>query len=370
MKTNKVKNPEIEEEFDPASQSLTEALTIGLSMLKGLMFLVICTFIILGGFYVDEGTSVLVRRFGEYKKTPEGIVKVYEPGTLYYAIPLIDKKEVINQKARELTFDTEFSPAGGVARTSKAKPKQKLSPAIDGYTITGDMNIIHSKWKLNYWINDPYAFKTRLQDKATKTFNKQTGKEIYRSGPEQLLVETFLNVVVSYTAGTTVDDALKGNLKYVERIKQATIKKLNLYDCGIKITGIQLTKPAAPGITIPAFTDVINAKTEYNKKISTAEGIGREIITNTTGRAKEIVNASEVYKQKVISSARSDADNIKELLAKFKDDEEGLNIYLNQYHSEVISEVLSKYKPFVIRPGATWYVNKHKGKNNFLNENN
>lgn len=353
------KNIHNHEEYDPVSQSLSDALTTGLTMLKFFMLAAIAVFFLLGIFKVDTGTSVLVRRFGEYITDSDGNTVIYEPGKLYYAIPLIDKVEVIDKRAREINIDVEFTPAkGGAAEQMNQNTPEKLMPGKDGYAISGDMNIIHCIWQINYRVKDAYLFQTSVQEKETEKFNKQTGKKIFRSGPEQMLIESFLNAVIRVTAGTDIDSSLKGDRLYVERIKETVSRKLALFDCGLEITGIQLINSVPPQKTSAAFTDVINARTELHKKISSAEGKKREILNTAKGNAKEITDSAEVYKQRIISSARSDADNIKELLVKFPNDSKGLNIYLQQFHSEVIAEVLENSKAFVIRPGSTWYISK------------
>ncbi|MHC4871820.1 MAG: SPFH domain-containing protein [Planctomycetota bacterium] len=361
--------PENQENYDPAAESLSEALSIGLFLLKTLMILVICAFFVLGCFYVDESRAVLVRRFGEYTKNAEGTVRIYEPGRLYYAIPIVDQVEEIDMREQKINIDVEFNPAkGNLSAEMNNVVKEKLLPGADGYAITGDMNIIHTTWQINYRISDPYRYKTAFQEKGTGTYNLQTGSEIFRGGAEQLLIEIFLNTVIRITAGLPVDDALKSSENYERLVTKSVIDRIKYYSCGITVTGINLKKAEPPKKAVSAFTDVINSRTESKKKESTAKGKAQELIKDADGEAKKIVNSAEVYRQKVISSARSDAENIKELLAKFPHDEKGLNIYLKQYHSEVLAEVLEKSRPFVVRQGATWYISKQSAYNEMMQD--
>jgi membrane protease subunit HflK len=235
--------------------------------------------------------------------------------------------------------------------------QESLRVGIDGYSITGDTNILHSKWTITWHITDPYKFKTTFQEKESGEVNPQTGKPIMTSGPELIMKEIFKNVVVKSTAYTPVDEILSsGKNTYELRVQSEAQKILANYNCGIEINDVQLTEASPPLNTVPAFTAVTDARSDMQTAIDKAKEESASIFNNAKANAKNIVDQAQIYNSQIVTSAKSDADNISSLLKKFPNDNDGLNIYLQQYHQEILAEVLSNGKVYIARPGATWYL--------------
>ena len=62
----------------------------------------------------------------------------------------------------------------------------------------------------------------------------------------------------------------------------------------------------------------------------------RTILEKAKGKADAIIHEAESYKTEIVEAARSDARVIADLLKKFPNDAEGLNIYLRHYHQEIL----------------------------------
>ncbi|MBN1256680.1 MAG: hypothetical protein JXA52_03120 [Planctomycetes bacterium] len=343
-----------QEAQEQASQSLSDALQTSFSVLRIGMVLVIIFFFLRGFFVVSPGTVVLKTRFGAYIRE-EGKVKEYTEGGLYYAIPLLEKMEVIDLTSKTIKLAKEFTVPEDFQKRFREYELGDLRPGIDGYTITGDTNILHTVWELEYRVTDPYRYRVSFQEKDTGERNLQTGQPVYRSGPEQLLREAFRNAVVRVSAGIAIDDALT-NRNYQSRILSLTQKNLWQYDCGIELVEVRNESAKPPQPTEAAFNAVTQAKSIKETMKSNAEGDARTILEKAKGRANAIIHEAESYKTEIVESARSDAQVIFDLLQKFPNDSQGLNIYLQQYHQEILAEILQKTKVRIVRPGPTWYM--------------
>jgi modulator of FtsH protease HflK len=339
---------------DPAMQSLSRALSFSFTLLKGLMLVAVILFFLSGFFTVEEGTRVLVQRFGAYR-TSEGRVLVLEPGQIYYAVPIIDKVETVRQQTFTVELDRAFTALPQPTSMSQAPPSQ-LRPGADGYTVTGDANIIHSTWSVDYQVTDPYNFLTSVVERATGEVNPQTGRAEYRAGPEQFLREITQNAVVRVTAGTPVDAILTdGRERYRERVQQEIESTFAAYPIGVEVVAVQLTSNEPPAATKAAFDQVLSATVEKRGRISEAKAKRSTLLSEAGSKAARIINEAEIYRKQVVESAASDAQNVRDLLAEFPNDPEGLTIYLRQYHRELLADVLAGADTYLVRPGQSWY---------------
>jgi membrane protease subunit HflK len=340
---------------DTATQSLADALRTSFAILKLIMALAIVVFLLRGFFTVDEGTVVLVKRFGAFV-LEGGEVRRYTERNIYYAIPLIDEKVVVEKNLRSITLDDAFRPARNLAQQTGGEPPQgPLAPGRDGYAITGDTNIVHSTWTMEYRIADPYLYHTSVQEWATDEVNRQTGAKIARPGPEQLLREIFRNAVVRVTAGMEMDRALR-NEGYQSRVARLTRDLLSGHPCGLELVKVSLKEPEPPASVKPAFNEVNTAQSDAQGMIDQARKEAEDILGEARGERAAILSQARVYAQEVVSSAQADAENLRKLLATFPENPAALNVYLQQQHQEMLAEVLRQPRLYLLRPGETWYM--------------
>src|SRR5277367_6645021 len=176
---------------DAGSQALAEALSSSFAIVKIVMVLMVVAFFCSGFFTVGPQEKAVILRFG--KPVGEGENRLLGAG-LHWSFPYpidevvkipITEQQVVSstigwyQTTPEQELSGEELPAG-----------PSLNPAIDGYLITGDRNIIHSRATLRYHIRDPFNF----------TFNFVAASNT---------VQDVLNNALLYTAAQfKVDDVL------------------------------------------------------------------------------------------------------------------------------------------------------------------
>jgi regulator of protease activity HflC (stomatin/prohibitin superfamily) len=350
-------------EVDTASKSLTDALQTAFVLLKISMALAIAIFFLRGFFQVSSTQTALVQRFGAYRMEDMHKVRIYQPGHIYYAVPMIDTVEYVDMSTLAFDLDEEFSASPNPAPQPEGAPAYNLTSGRDRYSITGDANILHSKWTITYRVKDisqmgSYRYLTSFAEQRTEEINKQTNQPIYRKGPEQLLRDLFSNAIIVVSAGTAIDDALVSKKDdFIDKVRSYVDQRLEQYDCGIEVVNVTLPQPPSPpAATKQAFADVTSARSEYSQSIDKAQGEANSRMQNSLAQAKEIENEAEIYCNNVVASAKSDADNITELLKRFPNDPTGLNIYLQQYHLEIVAELLSQNRHYIVRPGQTWFI--------------
>src|SRR5208283_3006802 len=144
---------------DAGSQALAEALHSSFAIVKVVMLLMVLAFFSSGFFTVGPSEKAVILRFGR----PVGEAgKVLLNSGWHWSYPYpID--EVVKIPITEI--QKVNSTVGWYATT----PEQELSgeelpagaslnPAVDGYAITADRNIIHTRAMLYYHIEDPIRF--------------------------------------------------------------------------------------------------------------------------------------------------------------------------------------------------------------------
>src|SRR6267154_1342242 len=137
--------------MDAGSRALAEALRSSFAIVKIVMVLMVVAFFCSGFFTVGPQEKAVILRFG--KPVGEGQKALLSAGlhwSLPYPIdevvkiPITEIQKVSSNNGWYLTtpeaeLSGEEMPAG-----------QSLNPAIDGYALTADRNIIHTRVTLSY----------------------------------------------------------------------------------------------------------------------------------------------------------------------------------------------------------------------------
>jgi len=335
---------------DAASQALNEALRGSFWLLKFAMVGVVILFLFSGCYEVKEYEQAIVLRFGRVvwhtgesgERTP-----LRGPG-LHLAWPfLIDEvvrfpvgaiiEEPITAfwyKEREDTPGMQV-PAG-------------IKPGTEGFNLTGDANILHSRWRIFYRIADPMKFCRDLADPDAITPEGATGH--VRGLVHSLLRNAIIRTIAQYG----VDDAYRKHKERVRhQVEEAMKAQLKALDVGIAVERVILD----PNIVPPrqakeAFDDVIKAEQEHSEQVHKAQGKASEILNKGEADASRATAQALAYKVWVKEQAEADAAYLTDLLDKFPDSPEMLDIFLEHRLIEVLVETLKDAEEvFVVQPG-------------------
>ncbi len=267
--------PDIEPPFDPAQQSLADALRVSFAILKFAMLAMLVAYAASGIFSVGSNEVALRLRFGDYVGDPGS--RVLERGT-YFAAPFpleqvikVDTRPMTVALDREFWFesaDTDRGLTRDQIRNSRARP---LNPLRDGSLLTGDMNIAHARWSVTYRVEDPVAFVTNVGDSSLA---------------ERLVRCTAAQGIVGAVAQLPADELLKG---VVNRETALAVAQTALDDMGTGISIVQLTldQVSAPASVARSFDAVTTAETDRSRRIVEAQQDRARILGETAGEASE-----------------------------------------------------------------------------------
>src|SRR2546430_11321528 len=158
-----------------------------------------------------------------------------------------------SSRRRHTRFDCDWS--SDVCSSDLAPPQAKgqLQPGVDGYTLTGDGNIIHVRATLTYRITDPISY----------VFNF--------ANATNLLEHALDNALFYASARFTADDAVYRNklafqVTVLARVRQPA-EKLNL-TIAIEPREVRTEPPAHAA---EAFNNLRKAQSQGDIKIQVAE---------------------------------------------------------------------------------------------------
>ena len=257
-----------------------------------------------GIFIVNPGEVGVITRFGKYDRQ-------VGDGPHYRAPYPIENVEVINTQLLRTVVIGQSSES---AKLSQGK-------AEESSMFTGDENIVHMQFNVQYSISDArkYRFNVKEPDKTIAIAAEAAMREVVgRSNIDSILTAGRAEVQV---------DALK----VLETI-------LASYDIGVRIHTVQLLDVQPPTEVEAAFKDVASAREDKVRIINQAEAYRMEIVPVANGTAVGMVNSAQAYRQKITQSAEGEAKRFTAMVKEFNQAKE---ITKKRMYLEAMSDILS-----------------------------
>jgi len=312
---------EAPEAVDAGSQALAEALGSSFAIVKIVMVLMVLAFFGSGFFQVGPSEKAVILRFG--RPVGEGKSVLLGPG-LHWSFPYpID--EVVKIPITEIQKVT--STTGWYFTT----PEQELSgeelpggaslnPAVDGYAITADRNIVHTRATLNYHIDDPIAY-------------------IFNFASASNSIQNALNKALLFTAAKfKVDDILTRDVAGFQDAVLARVSDLTEQEhLGIVIDNCQV-QSVAPRQLQDVFARVTIAQQNQSKQINDANTYRDKTLLNAAAQASAITTEAATASTNYVKAIQADAKAFTDLLPAF---EMNRNLFAQQKLAETMAVVLT-----------------------------
>lgn len=311
---------------DAGAQALSEALKSSFAIVKWVMAGLVLVFLGSGFFKVEQGKKAIILRFG--KPLQKSNAELLGPG-LHWSFPApIDT--VI--KIPYAQFQTVKSSVGWYNTTPEKEaldredpPGPSLKPAVDGYAITGDGNIIHTRATLLYHIEDPI----RYEFEFTSASNA---------------VQNALDNALLYAASRfKVDDALTRQVSlFQETVRQRVTELAQQQNLGITIEQCQV-QSIPPRYLKDAFNSVLTALSTRDKLHNEALSDANKTLANAAAEAASRTNAAQAERVRLVESVSSEAKRFTDVLPQYNSDPSlFVNVWLSQTLSQVLTNVQDK----------------------------
>jgi regulator of protease activity HflC (stomatin/prohibitin superfamily) len=344
-----------ENNFDAGVSALFNAFRYLFAGLAVVIVLLIAWYFSFGGaFTVEQHERVLVMNFGKLEKD------IYGPGWHWnWPYPVSEIIRVPGPENMQSITSESFwfyMQPGKEFSEMNFTNNSKLTPGKDGYLLTGDANIIHGVWQMDYQIKDAAVYYKKClvpdnpSDDDQVLTHPDTGLVLGTRGPKTLLQATLENTIIKVSAVKTVDYAWK-DPDFIAKIQsevKAAVNKLGIGVEVIRVVSLQRTTP--PMGALNAFRAVTQAQIKSAEEKHKAQNYAVQQKNEAeSGSAKLIADANS-YAIEVVESIKSDAKTFKAILKEYRSNPDTVPVAL---YSDTLSDVLTSAEDiFILRANS------------------
>ncbi len=288
---------------DASSQALAEAMHSGFRIVKLLMIGLVVLFFCSGVFVVQPNEVAVLLRFG--RPVGVGTERLLQPGWHWaWPYPIDEKVRIPVGQSHAVTSTTGWYATTLAMEAANAEPPAYgfLNPESDGYTLTGDGNIIHVRATIKYRIADPLRYMF--------AFTNVTA----------ILTNVVNEAIFFASARVAADDALyKQKDRFSELVLGRVQQRIQDLDLGVTLEPSDI-ETRAPADVSAAFKAVNAAEQDRSKTISDAEGYRDEVTRRAEGEKQAIITEGLTASNRIVQTVAADAQAFTNQLPAFARD--------------------------------------------------
>lgn len=261
---------------DPAQESLVSALRSSFAILRLIMILLVVLYLISGVFQIQPGDQGVIARLGVLVNNSATGTPVFTQGWIWWALPdPFDEKIRISGRIHTMETDTFLfkrrqEDIDDKTDIATIRPLgRSLTPGTDGAMLTGDKNLSHGLWAVEYRIVDAPRFVQNVGEKPEDV--------------EPLLRRLFESSILREVAYRRVEEVTRGK---VERIASDVARRLqqelNDLEVGLEVVKVKANN-IVPAQVAPAFAEVTRAENEKKQQEHAAGQRATEILNQAAG---------------------------------------------------------------------------------------
>ena len=306
---------------DAGSQALSEALRSSFAIVKIVMALMVLVFFSSGFFTVGPQEKAVILRFG--KPVGEGQKALLNAGlhwSLPYPIDEVVKIPITQQQIVQSTVGWYFTTPEQELSGEELPASGSLNPAIDGYVLTADRNIIHTRATLRYHIDDPISYVFNFTNAA------------------QTITNLLNNALLFTAANFNVDDILlKRQNEFKEAVRSRMIDLADKAQLGIVVEQCDVeSKP--PRQLQQVFSQVTEAGLNREKALLDAHSYENQKTNAAGAQAVSIIYQAQSERSNYVASITAEAGAFTNILAQTRGNPA---LYAQMTLVKTMSEVLT-----------------------------
>ena len=321
--------------MDAGSQALSEALKSSFGIVRILMGFLVLLFIFSGTFKVGPNEQAIRLHFG--KPVGEGQQALLGPG-LHWSWPYpIDSHETVSISGVQYGTSTAgwfATTAAQEAAGTEPPAGASLNPALDGYVVTADGNIIHSRARVAFHISDPIRYLFGFEDARKAITNALDTALVYAA------------------AHFNVDDILTRDLiGFREEVQRQFTQLAQKQALGITVEhcAAQSIPPRQQQVK-DAFASVLKAEVNRSTVLSQAHGYENQVLSKAGAEAVSRVNRAESERVQRVNEVASRAEQFKALLPNYN---RNPKLFVEQRLTETLGRVLTNVQDKILIPEDT-----------------
>jgi modulator of FtsH protease HflK len=322
---------------DAGSQALAEALHSSFAIVKVVMVLMVLAFFASGIFQVGPQEKAVILRLGKPVGVgPKQLLGAGLHWSLPYPIDQVIKIPISELQHVESTAGWYYTTPEEELTGESQAAAGPLNPAIDGYALSADTNIVHVRVRLFYRIEDPLT--------AVFGFANDTNFTYGLAGVSNA-VQNVLNNALLYTAAYfNEDDILTRNVGEFRAAVQRRVEELiDSENLGISIDNCAVDT-APPRQLADVFQKVTEASENRNKALINAEQAKDKILSDAGATAAAITNAAEIARNRYVTELSAEAKKFSDLLPQYETNQD---LFVKVEVAQTMAQVLTNAEKWV-----------------------
>lgn len=300
--------------IDSGSQALADALRSSFGIVKFAMLVLFVVFLFSGFFTVGPQERAIVLRFG--KPVGEGEAILRSPGAHWaWPYPIDEVIKIPITEVQEVRSRTQWflQTALQEARGEIPPPMPSLNPALDGYTVTGDGNIIHIRATLRYRIDDPV--------RCVFDFSGGTNQTFGLAGVSNAVLHALDNALIYAAARSTVDQALLERTAFQDAVLARVTTLVREQKLGVIVEQC-VVETRQPRQLDQAFQSVTDAGQRRRTAETEARSYRDKKLNEAEAEAVARLNAAEAARNEMVSKIEGDAKLFASVLPAWRENRE------------------------------------------------
>ena len=287
----------LETPVDAGSQALSEALRSSFAIVKIVMVVLVVVFLASGFFKVNPQEQAIILRFG--KPVGEGSRALLGPGghwSFPYPIDEYVKVSITGIQKVDSTVGWYATTPEQEMLGNEPPAGPSLNPAADGYALTADGNIVHTRATLTYRINEPVRY----------VFSFVSASNTLQNALD--------NALLSTASRFKVDDILTRDLAgFQEAVRRRATELVDKENLGIIIEQC-VVQSKAPRQLKNAFDNVLKAEINRGKVLYEAHSAENQVLSRAGADSQSRTNAAESERARLVTDISSRAAQFENLL--------------------------------------------------------
>jgi membrane protease subunit HflK len=322
--------PPPENHVDAGSQALAEALRSSFAIVKFVMVLLVIVFLASGFFTVGPQERAIILRFG--KPIGQGEKALLGPGLHWsFPYPIDEYVKVSISGIQRVTSSVGWystTPEQELAGT-ETPPGSSLTPGLDGFAITADGNIIHSRATLTYRIDDPIGY----------VFNFVNASNAVQSALD--------NSLLFAASRFRVDEVITRDIVgFTEVVRNRMTDLVQQQGLGIIIE--QCTVQSIPPRQLTeAFANVLRAEVNRSRVLNDARSFENQVLSKASADVESRINAARSERARLVADVSSRADQFLQLLPQYQAHPQ---LFVQQRLTETMGRVMTNAQDKVLVP--------------------
>jgi membrane protease subunit HflK len=287
---------------DAGSRALAEALRSSFVVVKLAMWVLVIVFLCSGFFTVGSQEKAVILRFG--RPVGEGEKALLGAGLHWsFPYPIDDVVRIPITEIQNVTSTTGWyflTPEQELSQ-NEPPPGQSLNPAVDGYLITADANIVHSRVRLYYRIEDPTRY----------VFGFVNASNAVRNALDNALLYT--------AAHFEVDDLLyRDKAGFKDDLQRRVTGLIAQQQLGVAVDHCEVLDSIPPRQLKNAFDQVTTARENRIRVLNDAHTYENQVLYRASALTAAVTNEAAADKARLVESVTADAKRFKDLLPKYE----------------------------------------------------